>query len=74
MMIRGEKIGKLREHLRQLESRRIIEQKTIAQHQEALQEIENKMETLKDDLVNLEKGMPLESGTPLQYSAAIKRN
>jgi hypothetical protein len=72
--IRGEKIGKLQDQLKQLESRQLIEQKTIAQHQKALQNIENEIKTLKDDLVKLEKGMPQESGTPLQYSRGIKRN
>ena len=72
--IRGEKIARLREQLKQLESRQIIEEKTIAQHQEALQEIESEMETLKVDLAKLEKGMPLESGQSLQYSRGIKRN
>jgi chromosome segregation ATPase len=72
--IRGEKIGKLKDQLKQLESRQLIEQKKIAQHQEALEEIESEMVTLKNDLAKLEKGMPLESGTALQYSAGIKRN
>jgi hypothetical protein len=72
--IRGEKIGKLQDQLKQLESRQLIEQKTIAQHQKALQNIENEIKTLKDDLVKLEKGRPLESGTSLQYSRGIKRN
>ena len=72
--LRGEKIGKLREQLKQLESRQLIEQKTIAQHHKALEEIESEMETLKNDLAKLEKGVPLESGTSLHYSAGIKRN
>ena len=72
--IRGEKISKLRDQLKQLESRQVIEQKTIAQHQEALEEIESEIETLKDDLAKVEKGMPLESDASLHYSAGIKRN
>jgi hypothetical protein len=72
--IRGEKIGKLRDQLKQLESRQVIEQKTIAQHQEVLEGIEGEIETLKDDLAKVEKGMPLESDASLQYSAGIKRN
>ena len=72
--IRGEKIGKLRDQLKQLESRQIIEQKKIAQHQEVLEGIEGEIETLKDDLAKVEKGMPLESGASLHYSAGIKRN
>jgi hypothetical protein len=72
--IRGEKIGKLQNQLKQLESRQLIEKKTIAQHQEALEKIESEIETIKGDLAKLEKGMPLESGTPLRYSRGIKRN
>ena len=72
--LRGEKISKLREQLKQLESRRIVEQKTIDQHQTALEAIESEIETIQDDLAKLEKGMPMESDTSLQYSRGIKRN
>lgn len=72
--IRGEKIGMLLDQLKQLESRRLIEQKTIAQHQETLEEIESEIQTLKNDLAKLEKGMPMESGPPLRYSRGIKRS
>jgi hypothetical protein len=72
--IRGEKIGKLQDQLKQLESRQLIEQKKIAQHQEALEKIESEIEKIKVDLARLEKGMPLESGTQLKYSRGIKRN
>jgi hypothetical protein len=72
--IRGEKIGKLRDQLKQLESRQNVEQKKIAQHQEALEGIISETETIKDELAKLEKGMPLESGRSLQYSQGIKRN
>ena len=72
--IRGEKISKLKNQLRQLESRQAIEQKTIVQHQKNLEIIESDMQALKNDLARLEKGMPMESGTSLQYSRAIKRN
>ena len=72
--IRGEKISKLKNQLRQLESRQAIEQKTIVQHQKNLEIIESDMRALKNDLARLEKGMPMESGTSLQYSRAIKRN
>ena len=72
--LRGEKISKLRNQLKQLESRQTIEQKVIAQHRQALEGIEDEIETLKNDLVKLEKGVPAESGTSLQYSRGIKRN
>ena len=60
--LRGEKISKLKDHLKQLESRQIIEQK------------KTEMVTIKEDLAKLEKGMPLESGSSLQYSPGIKRH
>jgi beta-phosphoglucomutase-like phosphatase (HAD superfamily) len=72
--IRGEKINMLRDQLKQLESRKAIEQKTIAQHRKTLEAIEGEIETLNSDLAKLEKGVPLESGTSLQYSRGIKRN
>jgi hypothetical protein len=72
--LRGEKIGKLQNQLKQLESRQLIEKKTIAQHQQALEKIESEIETIKGDLAKLEKGTPLESGTPLRYSRGIKKN
>ncbi len=72
--LRGEKIGKLRDHLKQLESRQNIEQKKIAQHRQLLEEIESEILEIENDIAKLEKGMPLESGKTLQYSPAIKRN
>jgi hypothetical protein len=72
--LRGEKISKLRNQLKQLESRQTIEQKVIAQHRQTLEGIESEIETLKNDLVKLEKGVPTESGTALQYSSGIKKN
>ena len=72
--LRGEKIGKLRDHLKQLESRQIIERKKIAQHRKSLEEIESEIQEIEGDIAKLEKGVPLESGKSLQYSQAIKRN
>ena len=71
--VRGEKIRKLRDQLQQLESRQIIEQKTIAQHRKALEEIESEIEALKKNLAKLEKRVPLESSTSLHYSRGVKR-
>jgi beta-phosphoglucomutase-like phosphatase (HAD superfamily) len=72
--VRREKISKLRDQLKQLKSRQTIEQKKIAQHRKALEEIESEIETLKTELGKLEKKMPLESGSSLQYSRGIKIN
>jgi len=71
--VRGEKIGKLRDQLKQLESRQLVEQKTIAQHRMALEEIESQIEVLKNNLAKLEKRVPPESSTSLHYSRGIKR-
>jgi hypothetical protein len=71
--VRGEKIRKLRDQLQQLESRQIIEQKTIAQHRKALEEIESEIEALNKNLAKLEKRVPLESSTSLHYSRGVKR-
>ncbi len=71
--LRGEKISKLRDQLKQLESRKIIEEKRIAQHQSSLEAILSEVKTIQDDLAKLEKGMPMESGSTLQYSTGIKR-
>jgi hypothetical protein len=72
--LRGEKVRKLQDQLKQLESRQTIEQKKIEEHRKALKSIESEIETVKADIANLEKGVPLESGTSLKYSSAIKRN
>jgi hypothetical protein len=71
--VRGEKIRKLRDQLQQLESRQLIEQKTIAQHRKALEEIESEIEALKNNLAKLEKRVPLESSASLHYSRGVKR-
>lgn len=72
--IRSEKINKLRDRLKQLESRQTIEQKKIAEHRKALEGIASEMEAVNDTIAKLEKGVPLESGRPLEYSASIKRS
>jgi hypothetical protein len=72
--IRGEKLGKLRDQLKQLGSRQIIEQKTIAQHRKSLEGIESEIKEIEDAIAKLEQGVPVESGASLHYSPAIKRN
>jgi len=71
--IRSEKINKLRDKLKQLESRQAIEQKKIAEHRKALESIESEIEAVNDTITKLEKGVPLESSRPLEYSSSIKR-
>ena len=71
--LRDEKLRKLRDQVKQLESRQTVEQKKIAEHRAALEEIESQLVTVKQEIARVEKGMPLESGTSLQYSQSIKR-
>jgi hypothetical protein len=56
-----------------LESRRIIEQKKIAEHRAALDALESEMKAVKERVGELESGAPLESGTSLEYSSYIRR-
>lgn len=72
--LRGEKLGKLRDQLKQLGSRQTIEQKKIAQHRKSLEGIESEIKAVEGAIAKIEKGVPMESGTSLQYSPAIKRN
>ncbi|MGD2185051.1 MAG: hypothetical protein PVI71_02940 [Desulfobacterales bacterium] len=72
--LRGEKLGKLQDQLKQLASRQAIEQKKIAQHRKSLEDIESEIREIEGAVAKLEKGVPLESGTSLQYSRGIKRN
>ena len=46
----------------------------FAEHRKALEAVESEIETVKDDIAKLEKGVPVESGAALKYSSAIKRN
>jgi hypothetical protein len=71
--LRDEKLRKLRDQVKQLESRQIVEQKKIAEHSAALEEIERQLETVKQEVAQVEKGMPLESATSLQQSRGIRR-
>jgi hypothetical protein len=72
--LRGERLRKLRDQVKQLESRQIVAQKKIAEHSAALKEIERQLEAVKQEMSRVEKGMPLESGASLQYSKSIKRH
>ena len=71
--LKEERIRKLHEQIKILDSRYYVEQKKVFEHRKAMMEIESEMETLKDNIAKLEKGLPLESEKPLEYSRAIKR-
>lgn len=72
--LRREKINKLQDQLKQLKSRHTIEQKKIAEHRKNFEALEGEMAAVKDHIAKLEKGVPLESGKPLEYSPAIKKS
>ncbi len=72
--LRAEKLDKLRDQLKQLESRQNIVQRKIAQHRKSLEGIESEIKEIEGDVAKLEKGVPAESGASLHYSPAIKRN
>ena len=72
--LRDEKLRNLHDQLKQLESRQNIEQRKIAEHQKALEKIESQMEAAKQEIARTKKGMPMESGTTLRHSQAIRRH
>ena len=59
--------------LKVLESRRIIEQKKIAEHRAAKEAIEAEIDATRDNIDRLETGVPLESDKSLEYSRHVKR-
>ena len=71
--LRDETIRKVKEELKVLESRRVIEQKIIAEHRAAQEAIEAAIEEARDKIAKLESGVPLESDRALEYSRNVKR-
>ena len=71
--LRDETIRKAKEELKVLESRRVIEQKIIAEHRAAQEAIEAAIEEARDKIAKLESGVPLESDRALEYSRNVKR-
>ena len=72
--LKEESIRQAKEELKVLESRRVIEQKKIAEHRTAKEAIEAEIDTVKDKIAKLESGVPLESDKPLEYSRHVKRH
>ncbi|UCF94819.1 MAG: hypothetical protein JSW39_11910 [Desulfobacterales bacterium] len=72
--LKEERINKLREQLKVLESRHTIERRQMAEHRKAIEAIESEIETVKGSIAKLEKGIPLESDKPLAYSRTIRRS
>ena len=72
--LREESIRQIRDQLKSLESRHIIEQKKIAEHRAAKEALEAEMATVKEKISKLESGAPLESDKSLEYSRLVKRH
>jgi len=71
--LKQESIRQFKDQLKALQSRRVIEQKKIAQHRAAKDIIDSEIETLKAKIAQLESGAPLESDRPLEYSRHVRR-
>jgi len=72
--LKEESVRQLQEQLKALESRRIIEQKIIAEHRAAKEAIEAELGATRDKIARLESGVPLESDKSLEYSPHVKRH
>ena len=72
--LKEESIRQVQGQLKALESRRIIEQKKIAEHRTAKEAIEAEIEATRDKIARLESGVPLEPDRPLEYSRNIRRH
>ena len=71
--LKDESVRQLKDQLKVLESRHLIEQKKIAEHRAAKQAIEAEIDATRDKITKLESGVPLESDRSLEYSRKIKR-
>ena len=71
--LKEESIRQVQGQLKALESRRVIEQKKIAEHRAAKEAIEAEIDAARDKIARLESGVPLESDKPLEYSRHVKR-
>ena len=71
--LKDESVRQLKEKLKRLESRQLIEQKKIAEHRAAKQAIEAEIDATKIKITKLESGVPLEADRSLEYSRRIKR-
>jgi hypothetical protein len=71
--LKEESLREVEAQLKWLESKRVIEQKKIAEHRAAKEAIEAEIDALRDKIAKLESGIPLESDKPLEYSRHVKR-
>ena len=71
--LKDESVRQLKDQLKRLESRQLIEQKKIAEHRAAKQAIEAEIDATRIKITKLESGVPLEADRSLEYSRRIKR-
>ena len=71
--LKDESVRQLKDQLKRLESRQLIEQKKIAEHRAAKQAIEAEIDATRTKITKLESGVPLEADRSLEYSRRIKR-
>ena len=71
--LKEESLREVEAQLKALESRRVIQQKKIAEHRAAKEAIEAEIAAARDKIARLESGVPLESDKPLEYSRHVKR-
>ena len=71
--LKKETIKQYKDQLRSLQSRLTIEQKKIAQHRIARDELSTEIEGIEEKINQLESGAPLESDRSLEYSRNVRR-
>jgi hypothetical protein len=71
--LKEESIKQSRDQLKALQSRLVIEQKKIAQHRAARDELNLEIEAIEEKINQLETGAPLESDRELEYSRNVRR-
>jgi hypothetical protein len=71
--LKEESIKQSRDQLKALQSRLVIEQKKIAQHRAARDELNVEIEAIEEKINQLETGAPLESDRELEYSRNVRR-
>ena len=71
--LRKESLNQYKDQLKALQSRLTIEQKKIAQHRAAREELRAEIETIEEKIKQLESGAPVESDRHLEYSRNVRR-
>ena len=71
--LKQETIRQYKDQLKSLQSRLTIEQKKIAQHRIARDELSTEIEGIEEKINQLESGAPLEPDRSLEYSRNVRR-